>query len=1194
MIGENNFVLFDTSPFTSQTLLKHPIKLNNIDLTAIFDSGSTISIISSNVLSKLKTPPKVTKGPQIKLIDQSLVQLDKSVKLDIEVENEIYTHKFYVFEKLFYDVLLGLDFCRKSNVIINFNTEETFNWPESDYIDKEWKFDVRLNREYFLCKESVQKVKCNLTGNVGLGYFKPEKRFLEEYQLIIQETLIETEGTECSLLVFNPKNVNVIIFEDMKIGTIQPIVEIRHIEENLLLNNFEIPRKSITDKEFTIGTEDPIIKSKLLKLLETNRDIFGDSVKHLGKATNIEHEIKLTDDKPIKLRPYKHSFKEKEIIREQVKEMLEADVIEPSNSSYSFPVVLVKKKNGKMRFCIDYRKLNEITLKDRHPIPLVNDSISILSNNKYFSVMDLLSGYWNVYLKESDRPKTAFITPEGLYQFKVLAFGLTNAPATFQRYMQSVLADILYKFVVVYLDDIVIFSNSIEDHLKHIKIVFDRIREHNLKLQIEKCKFLCNEIHYLGHIINETEVRPDQEKTEAIREFPVPKKVKDVQSFLGLVGYYREFVEKFAFIANPLTNLLRKKVKFDWNDECQGAFDTLKNRLITAPILSQFREDCEIEIFTDSCYYGMGCILGQIQNERHVVISYNSKLFNSAQTNYTVTEKECLAIVFAVKKYRHYIFGKHFTIYSDHNPLQYLMKVKNPNGRLTRWSLLLMDYDFDIVYKAGNKHQNADTLSRYPFEPHGGDFEEFPVLLGETVDMVGEQAQDEWCQKIIEALKTGSKSKKYKRYVIEKNVLYRRTFDDNRTPRLLVCLPKKLRRPVLEELHDSATSGAHLGVLKTYVKVKSRFYWEKQEKSIRAYIRNCRSCQLNKIDSKPNKGHLQPITATEPFSIVGLDAFGPITQSKNRNKYIVILVDLTTKWLETKSVKNIRAETISRWFTDEILTRHGSINKVITDNGKNFCSKFMENVFLLTGTQHIKTTPYNPTANGTAEKACSTVKRMLKHYVDPSLSNWDILLPKVTFCYNISQHKSTKIAPFTLLYGREPKLPLDISYDLPRDFKFGIKYLKYFNEAKEMAKINAFDAQNEAKLLYDSNHQDEEFEVGQLVSLHTPYREVGLSTKLLSQIDGPYRIIKKLTPLVYVIRRLNPPRKTKKVNIKRLRRWYDEPIPELNDTHRLRRGETDSNDPMGRRETSAERDKENGEIYDIESEDEKKRLDHKT
>ncbi|XP_054154595.1 uncharacterized protein LOC128953145 [Oppia nitens] len=1103
---------------------------------------------NNNKGNGLKEQPKERKGKEILLLNNKRYELGQYVKLNVEVDNEIYIQDFYIFDEIKYSALLGLDFCRKSKLKLDFGNEDQIDWINSDFIIQEpdSTLEVRLRQDYHIPNETMTNAKCeidtsNLPPNTQFGFLKPVKRLYDDYQIVIQETLIDLQKP-IDVILYNSSKANKYLCKNFKIALMYLISYPQYgCEENYMIESVDDNKK-----QFHILTTDNYKRQKMFRLLEKNRDLFGESVLQLGKAVDVEHEIKLTTEEPVRLRAYRNSPKEKEIIRQQVKEMLDANVIEESKSPYSFPVVLVKKKNGKIRFCVDYRKLNSITIKDRHPLPLINDALAALEGSKYFTVMDLLSGYWNIHVKVSDRPKTAFITPDGLYQFKVMPFGLTNAPATFQRYMQKVLRNVLYQFVVVYLDDIIIFSNTFDEHLRHVESVLKLIREYDLRLGIEKCEFLCKEVKYLGHIVSSDGIKPDEDKIKSVKAFPIPKKVRDVQSFLGLANYYRVFVQDYAFVAEPLTNLLRKDVKFNWDIKCQKAFDELKNRLITAPILAQYQEGAPIEIFTDACGYGMSAILGQIQNGKHVVISYNSKMFNSAQLNYGITEKECLAIVWAVERYRHYIYGEHFVVYSDHNPLQYIRNLKNPNRRLMHWRTILEEYDFEVKYKKGKLHNNADALSRYPYEKPDDWEPVIPVLINPTINIIEKQDSDKWCKELKEKIKNNQQSKSLSKFIIENEILYRISYDDNRNRRLQLCLPKELRRQILQDLHDNELSGAHLGFEKTYGKIKERFFWPHCEKSIRKYVNNCESCQLNKVDNKLEKGMLQPIDANEPFEIVGVDILGPLSPTSKGSKYIIIMIDLFTKWMETKAVRNVQAITIAKWFVDEVLARHGAIKKVLTDNARYFISDFMEEVFKLTASKHVKTTPYSPQSNGTAEKACGTVAMMLKHYVQDNVTNWDQYLPKVTFSYNVSHHKATKVSPFFLLYGREPKVPIDVSYDLPRDFAFGTNYLKYMEETRRLVHMRIIEAHNDGKFRYDAKHRDVVFEEGDLVSLHIPHREIGLSTKLLSQYIGPYKIITRHSPLVYTVQSVhNPRKKFKKVHIRRLRKWNNETIPEL-------------------------------------------------
>ena len=570
---------------------------------------------------------------------------------------------------------------------------------------------------------------------------------------------------------------------------------------------------------------------QLIGLLSNYRHLFAEETSQLKVATGVTHYIDTGDQKPIRQVPYRASPAEKKIIREQITDMLQNEIIEYSHSDWSSPIVLVTKKDAKIRFCVDYRKLNPVTVKDSHPLPLIIDTLDALNDSKIFTKLDLKSGYWSVSLDERTKHKTAFVSYMGLFQFKRLPFNLSDSPATFQRFLQHVLSDILWKFCLVYIDDIIIWSSNENEHVDHVRQVFERLDRHNLRLNPGKCDFATEEVLYLGHILTPTGVRPDNDKIRSVENFPKPKKVRNIREFLGLTSYYRRFVKDYAKIAKPLNDLLKKNMPFVWSNECEEAFEILKTKLITPPILGHFKPECAIILCTDASNYALGAILSQIQDDREVVISYNSKSLDERQSKYTVCEKEALAIVWAVNKLRHYIFGAHFTIKTDNCALCFLMKVKNPNGRLTRWSLLLSEYNFTIIYKSGALHRHCDCLSRNPTEDPDGDIGEFPFLLIEEVDIEGEQRNDSWCKEIIASLADNRSQKYTGEYKLENKILYKVSHDQLGNVILLLCAPKSLRRKILEELHCDVSAG-HLGFLKTYVKVRNRFYWKRIEQSV--------------------------------------------------------------------------------------------------------------------------------------------------------------------------------------------------------------------------------------------------------------------------------------------------------------------------------------------------------------------------
>ena len=406
------------------------------------------------------------------------------------------------------------------------------------------------------------------------------------------------------------------------------------------------------------------------------------------------------------------SLSQKVEIEKQINTMLEQDIIKVSSSPWSSPVVLVKKKDGTIRFCVDYRKRNAVTRKDSYPLPRIDDALDALSGAKYFTTLDLQSGYHQVAMDTTSTEKTAFISHAGLYEYNVMSFGLTNAPPTFQRLMHRVLHGLDWIICLVYIDDVILFSSTVEEHLLRLSAVFDRLRNANLKLKPSKCHFARSSVNFLGFVVSAEGILPDTSKIDAVKTCPTPRSVTEVRSFLGLCTYYRRFVRDFAQIASPLNRLTRKSVPFVWDKSCQGAFQEMKNRLCSPPILAYPDFSQPFHLYTDASQHAIGYILGQFIDNKEIVISYGRRELNIAETCYSTTEHEALAVIDGIKRYQPYLYGGTFYVHSDHGSLSWLMKVKDPTGRLARWALQVQQYDFEIIHRPGRQNGAADALSR--------------------------------------------------------------------------------------------------------------------------------------------------------------------------------------------------------------------------------------------------------------------------------------------------------------------------------------------------------------------------------------------------------------------------------------------------------------------------------------------------
>ncbi|UYV73632.1 K02A2.6-like, partial [Cordylochernes scorpioides] len=531
-------------------------------------------------------------------------------------------------------------------------------------------------------------------------------------------------------------------------------------------------------------------------------------------------------------------------------------IIRPSSSPWSFPVILVKKRDGKYRFCVDYRKLNDVTVKDVYPIPRIDEVLDTLQRSKYFSAIDLKSGYWQVEVEEKDKEKTAFTTAHGLYEFNVMPFGLCNAPATFERNMENMLGNLRWQICLCYLDDVIIYSSDFSTHLKRIEAVLKCFREANLKLNNKKCQFAFEELEILGHITNQHGIKPAEHNIKAIRDFPRPKKIKEVPSFLGMCSYYRKFIKGLSKIADPLTSLIKKKIPFTWTENQEKAFQTLKVALINPPILGHFDPNAITYIHTDASNIGLGATLVQKFGDKEKVILYLSRTLSKPEQNYSTTEKECLAVVWSMFKLRPYLYGRHFKIVTDHHALCWLKNLKDPTGRLARWALKIQEYNFEIIHKSGKKHLDADGLSRGPLPENEWDEDYERLFLNQIID-----EKDDFIENIKENL-SGNKRSITQNFK-EKNG----------------CLYKKNPNP--EE---------------TTYRLKNKYYWPSMLKDVSEFVKTCHLCQSQKGSNHLPSGLLLPIPpANYPFERIGIDFVGPLPSTKRTRKWIIVLTDYYTK-----------------------------------------------------------------------------------------------------------------------------------------------------------------------------------------------------------------------------------------------------------------------------------------------------------
>ena len=1208
---------------------------------ALIDTGAQISCMSEHIYRKSFKNYEIRPSSLTNIVGVcgEVHRILGLVTVPFRLDGVVLEHTFHLFEKLHQPVILGMDFLRQHKAKIDLE-ECTVSFKSSNYSESRENNEepsvchISLGQEPRTCVGLVRTVssvivephsECTLPVKIS---FSANSAPLVDNSVLLEPTVALNQehlvGSKClssvdhgssAYRVLNPTNYPVFLKEDFVIAT-SHLVDEQNIQQvtdhdeqasvNLLdasvENESEINYKNIAkDLGFNLDNSElsEEQKQKLYTFLGRNRDIFAKDSSELTEAKLHKHVIHTTTEKPVSRPPYRQTPKMREETERQTKEMLANGIIRESDTPWHSPTVLVKKRNGEYRFAIDYRELNKITEPISFPIPMITEVFDTLADSKaqIFSLIDLRSGFHQVGLCPSTAEKASFITHQGVFTPTRLQFGLKNSPMCFQNLMSKVLKDLNWKIALVYIDDILIFSKNFDEHLEHLDKVFRNLRAANLKIHPGKCRFAVQEIVYLAHRINSFGIKIDDSKYQAIETYPVPKNVKNVRAFLGMAQFYRRYIKSFATIALPLNKLLRKETKFVWTEECQVAFETLKRALVTAPVLAFPQFDKPFILAVDASDESIGYVLSQLDSDnREHPVAYGGRALRNEELKWHITDKEGLSLVEAIRQFRPYLANVPFTVYTDNVSVKYLQQIKDCQGRLGRWSLLLQGYNMQIIHKSSRNNANADGLSRRSYPPSPKVEEEEPEVCSvgyevsfcyandpsdikvQSVDPVpAEQNSDKQtgCPNLIrrqqkcpdfkamymykttgevpdDAKQARTLVAEASQYEVINGLLYHfyspRSRGLPKEERFVkqLALPKVLRDDILRSYHDSLAGGGHQGHERTFAAIRLKYYWPKMYDEIGKYVQSFLLCQQVKRPVHAKPPPLQPLPVADLFSRWHIDILSGLPTTKDKYKHILVVVDSYSKWMEAHPLRSQEATEVAAVLYREVITRYGAPRTLISDRGQTFMSKLTAAMCELFQITRHYVSAYHPATNSVVERANSIILQGFRMYCKDQQDDWPEILPSVMMAHRMTPcTQASQVSPFFLLFGREMHIPIDTALlpndNLSQNHKVHLNnVLKQLETTRKIATENIKAAQVRYKHQFDKRSQEPKFQPAERVWLYCTKVAVGKAPKLHRKWVGPYYITQLGPHHTFKVRNCATNKEVKSlVNGVRLKPYYD-------------------------------------------------------
>lgn len=1026
--------------------------------------------------------------------------------------------------------------------------------------------DVSLDSSSEYIVRAALKYSQELSSYHNGAIFYPNRHNLAEKGIVAASSLVSiSEELFIPVRVLVVEGDNAKLFRGTHLGWIESAdpLEIQYSKSDEKICTLDnLTREQFLSKfHNSLSTIPTHFKSQMEGILLEYSDVFSKHSMDLGKSAVVTHAIHTGNNPPVAFRSRRVPLALEDKVEEVITDLLDNNIIQPSTSPWNFPIVVVKKKNGDLRLCVDYRGLNNITSRPIFPIPDTSTICDALSGSCFFSSLDLSQGFYQVPMSEADIPKTAFNTRSGQYEFTRMPFGLCGAPATFQRLMNVVLRGENWHKCVIYLDDVLIFGRSLDEHNERLRAVLQRFREANLKLSSSKCCFLQQQISYLGHIISKDGIATDPDKTRKISEWPQPACKKELQSFIGLANYYRRFIKQFSDIVAPLQTLISAK-EFSWRQEHTHSFNTIKKALTTTPILSFPVKVGTYILDTDASHDFTGAVLSQVQNGVPKVIAYASNKMTKSQRKYCITRKELLAAYTYIIKFKHYLANQAFILRTDHQALNHILNWKHPNtSQFCLWKAELEGFEFDVVHRSGVAHGNADALSRIGFcqqcEIHHKDPQlrrnvkdlNNTTLVEQSVehDRVMEVSEiheinlSDWKQDadpdiapVLNLLLKGHM--KLQRPVqlqgcsqktmtlwarrgqlrIRGELLY---LMSNNIYRLVV--PRIKIHDILELYHNRS---GHIGSEKLLSIIKRDYYWPLMNDDVILHVANCFKCQEHKIKMGRLRAPLHSKCSGEPFQKLSIDITGPFHSTRRNNKYILGIVDEFSKYIMLIPLQKTDSETVAQAIWQKWICVFGAPLEIHSDRGTNFESELFKQMCDIFGIQKTHSVPYYPQGNSQIERLFRTIKPMIGATIKERQKEWDDVLPIVEMCLRTSRNKSCLFSPYEIIFGKRMRLPH--CWQLPEEVAVydETNLADYITQLKQdMVNIhekvrssNELNMQKQ-KEYYDRNRLAQDISVGDFVVA----KKFGHLSAFESKYEGPYEVIKKESEWRYHLQHIN-------------------------------------------------------------------------